>query len=168
MIRFLRTLGILNAAFWFGAAAFLTFVAGPAFFSDEMLRLLGRPHAGAAAQVMLGRYFVMLQICAGLALAHAIAEAVYLGQPLWRWSLALVLGIALLTCVGAYGLQPKLRALHRVMYGAGTPPQLREVASQSFRLWHGVSQAFNLALVAGVVVHLLHTTRAPQEAGRWR
>jgi hypothetical protein len=50
----------------------------------------------------------------------------------------------------------------------GTPPQLREVAGQSFRLWHGVSQVFNLALVAGVLVHLLHVTRTPQDPGRWR
>jgi hypothetical protein len=168
MIRWLRNVGILNAAIWFGAGVFFTFGAGPAFFSEDMLRLLGRPHAGAAAQVVLAHYFVLLQVCAGVALVHAIVEAIYVGQPVWRWPLALLLGACLLTCVGAYGFQPKLHALHRTMYAAGTPAQLREVAAQSFRYWHGVSQALNLVLLAAMLVHLLHASRGPQDPGRWR
>ncbi len=168
MIRLLHVVGILNAAIWFGAAVFFTFGVGPAFFSKDMLTLLGRPHAGAAAQVVLERYFLLHLICAVVALAHLITEAVYLGRPLWRWTLALLVGILLLNCVGAYGLQPKLRALHRTMHGVGTPPQMRAVAGQSFGLWHGVSQGFNLAVVAGVLVHLLRVTQPPEDPGRWR
>jgi hypothetical protein len=168
MIRVLRLVGIINAALWFGAAVFFTFVVGPAFFSKDMRALLGDAHAGAAVQVVLARYFALHQVCAGVALVHLLTEGFYLGRPIWRWPLALLVGILLLSGVGAYGLQPRLRALHRTWRGPGTPPELRLVAERSFHLWHGVSQVFNLVVVAGVLVHLVRVTRPPEEPGRWR
>jgi len=57
VIGFLRIVGILNAAVWFGAAVFFTFGAGFAPFSAEMKRLLGSNNypyfSGAIAQILI-------------------------------------------------------------------------------------------------------------------
>jgi hypothetical protein len=168
MIRLLRAVGILNASIWFGAAVFFTFGVGPAFFSTAMLALLGRPHAGAAVQVVLERYLLLQLICAVIALIHRVTESLYLGRPLPRGMLALLAGLLVLSGLGAYALQPRLHALHQTMYQPGTPPQTRAAAERSFRRTHGVAQAFNLALVAGVLVHLLRITRTPDDPEGWR
>src|SRR5678816_4102246 len=59
VLGFLRIIAIINAAVWFGSIVFFTFAAGPAFFTDEMIRLLGKAHAGAAAQLVVHRYFIV-------------------------------------------------------------------------------------------------------------
>jgi hypothetical protein len=61
VISFLRFLGVANAAIWLGAAVFVTCLAGPAFFSAEMLAVFGgqRYYAGAAAEVFISRYFFL-------------------------------------------------------------------------------------------------------------
>ena len=164
MIRVLHGVGILNAAVWLGASIFFTFVAGPAFFSEDMLTLLGRPHAGAAAQVVLARYFLLHEVCALLALAHLLLEALYLGRPIWRWTLALLAALLLLVCVGDYGFRPKLHSLHRAMYRPGTPVPVQQMAERSFRVWHGVSQVFNLVMVAGVFGYYFRLTLVPADS----
>ena len=167
MINALRIVGVINAAIWFGACVFFTFGVGPAFFSDAMLALLGRPHAGAAAQVVLQRYFLVHQICGVIGLAHLVAESLYLGRPIMRWTLSLLAAVFVLGLVGGYGIQPKLRTLHRSMYTPSNPPALREAAQKSFRVWHGVSQGLNLVVVAGVLVYLLRVTRL-SDTSRYR
>jgi hypothetical protein len=164
MIRVLHGFGVLNAALWLGSTLFFSFVAGPAFFSDDMLRLLGRPHAGAAAQVVLGRYFILQEVCALIAVAHLIAEALYLGRPLYRRTLALLVALLVLVCVGDYGFQPKLHSLHRTMYRPGTPVSMQQMAERSFRIWHGVSQVFNLLVVAGVSGYFFRVALGPTDS----
>src|SRR3989442_11060570 len=78
---------------WFGASIFFTFSVGPAFFSDKMIGLLTRPYAGAAAQIVIERYFFFHEMCGVIALAHLVAEWLYMGKPLQRLTLWLLLGI---------------------------------------------------------------------------
>ena len=164
MIRVLHGVGVLNAAVWLGASVFFTFIAGPAFFSEDMLAVLGRPHAGAAAQVVLARYFLVHEVCALLALTHLILEGLYLGRPIWRWTLALLAALLLLVCIGDYGIQPKLHSLHRAMYRPGAPAAVQQMAGRSFRGWHGVSQVLNLIVVAGVFGYYLRLTLTPTDS----
>src|SRR5580765_2964401 len=112
MIGFLRFIGIANAAVWFGSGDFFTLAVGPAFFSEGMINLfgggnaqLGRAYAGAAAQVVLERYFLLQQICGGIALIHLLSEWIYMGRPLKRLTLCLLSGLLLLGFVAGYGLQ---------------------------------------------------------------
>jgi hypothetical protein len=163
MIRVLHGVGVLNAALWLGSTLFFSFIAGPAFFSEDMLQLLGRPHAGAAAQVVLGRYFMLQEVCALVAVAHLITEALYLGRPLYRRTLALLVAVLVLVCVGNYGFRPKLHALHLAMYRPGTPVEVQQMAGRSFGLWHGISQTFNLLVVAGVFAYFVRLTLAPTD-----
>jgi len=171
VIGFLRIVGVINAAVWFGATVFLTFFVGPAFFSESMLKLFGeaagRFYAGAAAQIVLERYFYLQLGCSILALVHLVAECVYLGRPLIRWTLSLLGALLVLAAVGGYGLQPKLRTLHWQKYDPRVSVEIRQVAERSFRRWHGVSQVLNLVALAGVTVYLLRVTR-PSDASRYR
>ena len=167
MIGFLRVLGIANAAVWFGAAIFFTFVVAPAFFSDKMLSLLGRPHAGAAAQIVLERYFLLHQICGGVALLHVVAEWLYMGKPLQRLTLWLLIGVYGLGLVGGYALQPRLQGLHRTMYGPGATDEQRQQATRSFNTLHGLAQVVNLVVMAGVAVYLWRVT-VPGNSYRYR
>ncbi len=75
-----------------------------------MIGLLTRPYAGAAAQILIERYFLFHELCGGVALAHLVAEWLYMGKPLQRLTLWLLLGIFALGLVGGHSLQPKLRA----------------------------------------------------------
>jgi hypothetical protein len=161
VIGFLRILGVANAAVWFGATLFFMFVVGPAFFSEQMLALLGRPHAGAAAQVVLERYFLMHQVCGGLALIHLVAEWLYMARPLNRLTLWLLFGLLGLGLAGGYAIQPRLQNWHREMYGPASTPARREAAGKSFRSWHGMSQVLNLLVLGGVGLYLWRVVTPP-------
>ncbi len=171
MIGFLRFIGVANAAVWFGASIFFTFSIGPAIFSNDMREVLGHDafpgYSGRIAIILVGRYFVLTELCGALALLHLAAEWLYMGKPLQRLTLWLLLAISILTLAGGYGLQPKLQRLHRTIYGQGsTPPQV-EQARQSFKLWHATSQMLNLGVIAGVAVYLWRVT-TPGSGYRYR
>jgi hypothetical protein len=167
VIGFLRFVGIANAAVWFGASVFFTVVVGPAFFSEPMLRLLGRPHAGAAAQVVLERYFLVHQLCGAIALLHLVAESLYLGRVIPRWILVVLLSVFALGLVGGYAIRPRLERLHVTMHQPSATEEARERARRTFGVWHGLSQGLNLVVLAGVLVYLLQVTRPP-DTSRYR
>jgi hypothetical protein len=165
VIGFLRFVGILNAAVWFGSAIFFTFSAGTAPFSPEMKSLLGANNfpyfSGAIAQIFIARYFHFHLVCAAIAVAHLLAEALYLGRSLRRFQAYLLAGLCAVLLLGEFWLQPKLKALHAVKYGVNTRLEIREVAARSFRTWHGASQVINLFAVAGLTVYLWRVANPP-------
>lgn len=158
MIGFLRFVGIVNAAVWFGAAIFFTFFAAPGFFSDEMLRILPPPYNGAAAQLIIKRYFILQQWCGAIALLHLFAEKLYAGRALERFTLAVLLVLFSLGLAGGVWLQPKLRDLYLVKYNQKATPEQREVAARTFKTWHGVSQSANLLILPGLLFYLWRVT----------
>src|SRR5438034_9858882 len=113
----LRFAAVANAAMWFGASIFFTFSVGPAFFSDKMIGLLTRPYAGAAAQIVIERYFLFHELCGAVALAHLVPHWLYMGKPLPRFTLWLLLRILALGLVGGDTLQPMLRAFPGTIHG---------------------------------------------------
>ena len=164
VLGFLRIIAILNAAVWFGSIIFFTFAAGPAFFSDEMIHLLGKAYAGAAAQVVIHRYFLMQQWCAGIAIAHLIAEWLYTGRPFHRLVLLLLMALFLMGLLGGYVLQPRMRDLHLRKYAAQTSPEVKASAGRSFSILHGTAQALNLLVIGGVLVYLWYVTKSVNTA----
>ena len=158
MIGFLRFVGILNAAVWFGSAIFFTFGAGSAPFSPEMKSLLGANNfpyfSGAIAQIFIARYFYFHLACAAVAAVHLLAEWLYLGKSPRRFQTSLLAGLFAAVLIGGFWLQPKLKGLHALKYGVKTRPEVREAAARSFRAWHGVSQIINLLAVGGLAVYL--------------
>ena len=164
MIGFLRCLGFLNVAVWFGSAFFFTFAAGPAIFSEDMKQVLRQSfpyYSGAIAQVVISRYFIVQQICGLLALIHIFAEQLYFGRtPRKRW-LGFLVAMLALSLLGGYWLQPKLKNLHAVRYASATKPDVREAATQTFKLWHGISQAVNLVVIVGLGVYACRVATPP-------
>jgi hypothetical protein len=179
----LRFLGLLNTAIWLGTAVFVTFAAGPAFFSEEMLAFLPKAHSGRAAQLVLERYFALQCICAGIAVAHLFAEWLLTRQPVMPFHRNLLLGIIALVLFGGFWLAPRLQRLHPAiypeMYYRNDPAMLQEfsqperveAARKSFALWHGVSQMANLLALLGLVGHFFLINRpstAPRFGNRFR
>jgi hypothetical protein len=162
MIGLLRLLGILNAAVWFGSAIFFTFGTGLVPFSQEMKNLLGPANfpyfSGAIAQLFIARYFYFQIGCAIIAVAHLLAEWLYLGKQPQKLQVVLLIGLASAALLGGYWLQPKMKTLHATKYGANTRPEVRESADHSFRAWHSVSQVVNLLMVGGLTVYLWRAT----------
>lgn len=162
----LRFIGVLNAAVWLGAAVFFTFAVGPAFFTDQAKEVFhGLFWPGVMAQFVIGRYFYLQQICGVIALVHLVAEWFYLGRALLRLNVVILSGLLLFGFVGGFWIQPKLHELHLVRYGLNEqyqPAPLsvaeRTEASNSFKVWHGISQAMNLVALAGLVVYFWRVT----------
>jgi hypothetical protein len=162
---FLRFIGVVNAAIWFGAAIFFTFGAGPAFFSPEMKRLLPGPYHGAAAILVIERYFIFQHVCGAIALVHMVTEVLYLGRPwprLTAWVLSILFALGLF---GGLWMQPKLKGLHLAKtdlthQGIASTAESRAVADRSFRIWHGVSQMTNLLMIGGLLYYLWRVTAA--------
>ncbi|MDX1952773.1 MAG: DUF4149 domain-containing protein [Verrucomicrobiota bacterium] len=157
---FLRLIGILNAAVWLGAIVFFTLLVGPAFFSNEMQQLLGKPHAGAAAQIILERYFILQQWCAGIALSHLIADRLYTGKSLHKLTLFLLMGLFAIGVVGGNLLYPKMKQLHLIKYAVQTTPEQKSAAARSFSILHGLSQAVNLLVLGSVLYYSWQTVNS--------
>lgn len=120
------------------------------------------------AQLVLARYFNLQYVCGAIAVAHLLAEWVYLGRPLYRATLALLLGLLVIGFAGGLWLQPKLKTLHLVKYSMNEqykpislPNEQRLEAANSFRVWHGVASAINLVALAGLVVYFWRVIHPP-------
>jgi len=163
VLGFLRFIAITNAAVWFGASVFFTFGVGPAFFSADMKALLGEQaypvYSGAVALIVIERFFLLQNICGAVALVHLFAEWLYAGRPLSRLNLGLLGVLFALGLLGGLGLQPHMKALHRVKYAVQSTAAERETAAHAFRLWHGVSQAANLGVMAAILFHLVQVSQ---------
>jgi hypothetical protein len=178
VIVVLRFIGVMNAAIWFGAAIFFTFGVAPTFFTPEfkgMLGAYGDAWAGIIAQMVLERFFILNYWCGALALAHMLAEWVYLGKAIQRVTLIILVGAFTVGLMGGLWLQPKLKNLHAVKYsvtGEYTDPQKLQ-AAKKFSFWHGISQIMNLAVMVGVGTYLWrmnYTSEGPRfvSAGKFR
>lgn len=153
MIGFLRIVGVMNAAVWFGAAIFFNFLIAPLFSSPEALSVLSWKLSGWLAQGALERYFQLNLWCAGIGLLHLVAECVYLGRPLSRLHLFLLAGLLCLTLAGSYGLQPQLQKLHIARYHQRSSPQEIQQATRGYGAWNGVTQFLNYLALAGILVY---------------
>ena len=168
MILVIRFIGILNAAIWLGAGVFVL-AAQRAFFFGEVTALGLHPFwPGAMAELVLARYFNLQYICGVIAVAHLLAEWVYLGRPLHRATVALLIGLLVIGFAGGLWLQPKLKALHLVKYSMSEqykpislPNEQRIEAANSFRTWHGVASVMNLIALAGLVAYFWRVIHPP-------
>ncbi len=158
MISFLRFVGLLNAAMWFGAAVFFVLGVGPAASSVPMRELIGTNNfpyfSEAIGNIFARRFFVLYACCSAVALLYLIAEWLYFGKyPPKKW-LTFVMVLVFLGMVRGYGLQPTLRKLHDVEYGRNSRPEQRETAARSFKTYATISHSIDLILAAALAVYL--------------
>jgi uncharacterized RDD family membrane protein YckC len=160
---FLRLVGLINAAIWFGAGLF--FAAGilPAIFSNEMRGVFHETaadpyYSGAVAMLLFRRFFILQYVCGAIALLQLLAEKTYQGKPFPRIDGGLVMVLLALGLTGGFWLQPKMEGLRETRY-FGATPELKEQARHSFGLWHGLSQATNMLILGGLLAHLVRMSR---------
>ncbi len=159
MLAFLRFIGIINAAIWFGALIFFTAVVGPAFFSDDMTKLLGKIYSGAAAQIVLDRYFLFQTWSLAIALVHLFVEWLYTGRPWNRIALTLLAIFLGLNIFATRYAVPRMKHLHLVMYAVQSTPAERAQAKKTFGTMHGISQILNIVVIAGALYNLWQITQ---------
>lgn len=150
----LRFIGVANAALWLGSALFYTLAVEPTFGTSKMLNLLGGTHSTAALLILLERYFLVHYICGFVALVHLFAEWLYLGRPLTRFMLALIIGLLTLGIIGGGQLQPKLERLHVTQHLPDFSKEEKQRAARSYRIWDVVTYLLNLGLVVGTAVYM--------------
>jgi hypothetical protein len=161
---FLRFVGIVNAAIWFGSAIFFAVGILPGVFSTELHTLFHEPaadpyYSGAVAQALFKRFFAFQCICGFVALLHLFAEKLYLGRPLPRFGTGLVVALFCFSLIGSYWLQPHMQDLRQTRYFGRTQEQ-KDRARNSFGTWHVLSEVANLFVMAGLLVHLIRVTRS--------
>ena len=89
--------------------------------------------------MLIYRYFLLQLWCAGIALAHLIAEWLYSGRPFKRLSLLLLMSLFLLNLLGAYVLLPRMKELHLKRYSPQSTLEVKMAAARSFRILHATS-----------------------------
>jgi hypothetical protein len=155
VIGLLRTVGLFNAAVWFGATIFFALGVDSTSTSPEMKELLGQKSSPyftiAIGQLFETRYFHWFVACSIVSLLHLAGEWLYLGKYPHRLWLTLLLGLWICGVAQGYAIQPRLKELHRLQFER---PQLREAAARAYGAWRIVSQSVNFLLVVGLGVYL--------------
>lgn len=162
----LRFLGVFNAAIWLGATVFFTVGAGPAIFSEDAAAFLPRPYRARIAELVIARLFALQQVCGLVALGLLLVEFIQAGRLVRRLSLGVVSALFLTSLLSGYWLAPKMHALQQIRYSARATPVEIATATRSFNLLHGLSQALNLFVLAGLLFHLAQAARPP-DTPRW-
>jgi hypothetical protein len=135
----------------------------PVVFSAEVGRFIQRPLVGIVAENILARYTVIQYWCAGIALVHLMAAAVFLGRRFSKLTLSILLILTGFALVSGLWLQPKMARLHYTKYW-GKVTADREEADRSFRRFHGCSQAANLLVITALVIYVLKVTQKPADS----
>lgn len=150
----------MNGSVWFGGSLFMMVGVAPAVFASDMDRL-GDLWKGLIAFHLFERYFALQYWCGAIAIAHLCAEWVYLGKPLYRLSLGLVLGVFCLGLFGGLVVQPKLKHLHAMKYEPRETEARKTAAAQSLKIWHRLSEVAGLLVVGGLGWYLWRMGNPP-------
>lgn len=158
----LRYLAILNAAIWLGATVFFTLGAAPAIFGPDAAIFLPKPYRARIAELVIGRLFLVQQVCGAFALALLLVDCVRAGRWVRRVQLGVVGGMLLTALLAGYWLAPRMHRLQETRYSPQATPTQQESAARAFGAWHGFSQVLNLAVLAGLLIHLWAVSRPPE------
>ncbi len=168
VIGFLRLVGLINAAIWFGAAVFFAFAAAPVATSEAMGSLLGPrnfPYFSVSVyHLIAGKYYALHLICSVIALMHMATEWVYLGKNPRRVWVVMLLGLTLLGGLEDFILQSHLKDLHRTAFVARVRPDQREAARRAYTAWNVMSRSFQFIMVGCLGVYLWRTANPPDPA----
>ena len=157
---FLRFIGVTNAGLWLGMAVFFTCAAEPLFFSSAVLKILPAGHAGAAAHLLLGRFYQWSYVCGSIALGHLLVEWLYAARPLRRGPFYLALSMLALVLLSGLWLQPKMEARHLQAFGARSTHEEREAGRRLYGALRGTIRFFNGLVCLGLVVYVWQVSSA--------
>jgi hypothetical protein len=157
VLSFLRYMGILTAAAWFGTSVLFLFAVEPAFSSESMHRLLPESHAVAVSHLVGDRFWTAQYLCGFVALLHMIGEKLYTGRPFQRSSLVLNAALLALALMSATLFQARLKQYHMDVYGTRSTPQQRVHGQRWLGIWNGLSVGIQIVMTVGLAFHLSQT-----------
>lgn len=167
MIGFLRIVGLINAAAWFGGSLFFLLVGGPTLESESMRELLGArnfPYFSGAAFHLVASHWASWQAVFGLvALGHLLAQWLYSGRMPgsgWRSLLIALCAGALIT---GFWLEPRARELQQVVYAVNATPAVRQNAAASERTLRRVVTSLNWLFTLGIGAWLWRVANPPDQ-----
>jgi hypothetical protein len=161
VIGILRFVGVMNAAIWFGGSVFFTLAVAPAFFTPDLLKILGEAWPGVLAHSVWERYYLLQYWCGTIAILHLLAEWVYLGRSIHRVTLIALVTAFCLGMLSGLWLQPRLKALHRVKYsrpGYYSAAQQHQ-AARSYGIWSGIASGLNWLMLGSLLVYTFRVTQ---------
>lgn len=165
MIRYIRIIGLFNAAIWFGMAVFFTAGVSPTFFSHKILSLFGgenslysRAYAGAVNVTVLEKYYYWHYICGVIAFCHLVFEWLFGGYLISRFKPSLLVLICSINLICGIFLMPPLKKFQLQKYDLKAPPTLREAASSSFKTLHLISYSLNLVVIVSTGLYFYNFT----------
>lgn len=129
-----------------------------------MKAILPPPYNGAAAQIIIKHYFILLHCCGAIAVLHLLLEKLYLGKATERLTVIVLSITIFLGLLGGFWFQPKLKELHLRWYDTRSPKEAQEQAHRSFGTWHGLSQTMNLIVIGGLLIYLWRVSNPPTAA----
>jgi hypothetical protein len=165
VIGFLRLVGLINAAAWFGGSVFFLLVGAPVLESDSMREMLGAknfPYFSGATFHLLASRWAMWQAVFGLvALVHLMAEWLYLGRMPGRPWRALLLTLCVGALVAGFGLEPRAREFQRVVYAVNAHPTARQNAASAELTLRKVLTGLDWLITLGVGAWLWRVANPP-------
>lgn len=112
-------------------------------------------HSGRLAAVVQARYFVLQYWCGAIAILHFLAEWVYLGKPMQKLTVGLLLGLFSVALIGGLWMQPKIIEFHRAKYSIQSSPEQKAQAARSLKAWHGSAAITNLLALGALAVYFV-------------
>ena len=165
MLGFLRFVGLINAAVWFGAALFITLGVEPAATSSEMRDLLSQrnfPYFSiAVSQLIIGRFLQVYLVCTLVALLHLAVEWLYLGKYPHRLWLGFLVCLGLIGVGQTYWIFPKLRSWHYLRF---TPQGRNQAIDRSYRYGQAFFEGLNVLAIGGLGFYLWRLAHPPDVA----
>ena len=144
-------------------------------YSKETQVLLQRSHlylSGLLVQVLQSYSFHLSLVCGSVALLLLSTERLYLGRPVRKGSLTLLLTLILLVSWKGWWLQPQLKSNH-VIRLIGSNVAERQAAQRFYGTWESVGYGLDLFVIAGLTVYLWFVAHPPDStrfltAGKFR
>jgi hypothetical protein len=164
VIGFLRFVGIVNTAVWFGATLFFTLAVWPAFFSPEMKGLLGRAfpiYSEPLALVLLGKFYLVQQVCGAVALFHLLLEWLYSGRGQPKFLVFALLGVFAVGLIGGYAVKPQMRTLHDKQYDRGYSAEQKKKLANGHSLLRGFVHVTNALACVTLLVYMWRLSNPP-------
>jgi hypothetical protein len=159
----MRFIGVMNAAVWFGGTLFFTVAISPFFSGSELVRILSETYSTLAGHLLADRYYALQYWCGALAVAHLLAEWVYLGRALQRLTLWALIAAFLLGFVGGLVIHPRIKHYHQHRYGraeAFTPAQKAQ-GTRSYGVWTKTAFGFQVVALGCIAIYTWRMLNPP-------
>jgi hypothetical protein len=159
VIGSLRTLGVLNAAIWFGSAAGMLFCGSPALHSAAMLTLLEPKHypyfSDAITQIMLTRWFHWQIVFGVIALIHFFGERLYFGQTAIKFPPGLLMALLGIMLLDGTLIQSRCQRYLPKQFAVNASAEDRDRSAAAFHAWDTAGGFAHLTLTIGLGFYVL-------------